>query len=337
MIEYHKIRRVVLEISSRCNASCPDCPRNFFGVDVLDNYPRCDLSLEQCKTIFQPDFLRQLRWLEISGNHGDFVTARHGVEIVEYFFTTNPNLMVHISTNASARPDMWARLGRTPAQVQFRLDGLADTHALYRAGTDWPSIIENARSFIETGGYAIWHMIAFDHNRHQIDQCRDLSVDLGFQEFRLTDLPRGQRNRLPVFTSDRRLSHVIGGYDNSTDFEHLLHHYKARDHWQDSEYSQPAQHIACDAVGDGENQGIYVASNGEVYPCCFLGFYPLINDRRLSNLQIRPMIQKNNALHHDIATAIDWFSQIKQSWQQPTVAQGRVDACNSTCGQCNRS
>lgn len=337
VIDYQKIRHVHLEISSRCNAACPDCPRNLFGVNVVDNYPQCDLRLEQIKTIFASEFLRQLESILICGNYGDFVTARDGVDCVEYFYQTNPNLHVSISTNASARPDIWPRLGRTPVEIEFRIDGLKDTHHLYRVNTDWDTVIKNAGAFISAGGRAIWHMIVFEHNQHQIDACRDMSRELGFYRFEITQQDPGVRNRMPVFGPDQQLRYVIGGYDSDTDFEYLKHHYFTRDHWQDMEYSVPAETIQCKAIGDGRDHSIYITSNGEVYPCCWLGFYPLTNDTRLGNLQIRSMIRNNSALEHGIPRAIEWFSKISQSWQLATVHQGRIDTCNTTCGSCHRS
>ena len=335
MIDYHKIRHVHLEISSKCNAACPDCPRNFFGVDIVDNYPRCELHLDQIKKIFSSKFLKQLESILICGNYGDFVMARDGVECVEYFFQENPNINITISTNAGARPKIWARLGQTPVNIQFRIDGLKDTHHLYRVNTSWDTVIANARSFIAAGGQATWCMIVFDHNRHQIEQCRTMSRNLGFSQFQIIQSPPGIRNSIPVFGSDQKLRYVIGGYNGDTDFESLKLHHFGRDHWLDLEYSVPAHRIQCKAIGDGRDHSIYISSNGEVYPCCWLGFYPLTNDIRLSNLQIRPIIKKNNSLEHGIETSLVWFREIEKSWQISTVQQGRVDACNSICGHCD--
>ena len=86
-----------------------------------------------------------------------------------------------ISTNGSAGTrNFWERLGKTKAIVTFGIDGLEDTHHLYRQNTVWSRIIKNAGIFIAAGGTASWQFIEFDHNKHQISLCRELSKKLGF-------------------------------------------------------------------------------------------------------------------------------------------------------------
>lgn len=311
MIDYQNIRKVHLEISTRCNAACPDCPRNFRGVDVIDNYPILDMKLEQAKKIFTVPFLQQLNRILINGNYGDFVTASDGVKIVEYFLESNPGLNIEISTNASARPNIWKRLGELGVTVDFRLDGLKDTHHLYRQNTDWDFVIENAKKFISAGGKATWAMIIFDHNRHQINACRQLSKDLGFTNFWTLDVGR---NTMPVFTTDRRLSHTIGDYQGSVDFDELLQRHKS----MNSNISVIEQPVNCYAVN---NKEIYVSATGDVYPCCWMGFYPETNKRRSGNHQIAAI--KHNAIEHSIEKAIEWFN---------TIEKEKMYICTETCG-----
>jgi MoaA/NifB/PqqE/SkfB family radical SAM enzyme len=327
MIAYENIRSVHLEISTRCNAACPDCPRNFRGVDILDTYPVLDMKLAQAKQIFSVEFLQQLDRLLINGNYGDFVTAQDGVEIVEYFLQTNPQLQIEISTNAGARPKIWNRLGELGVTVDFRIDGLADTHKLYRQNTDFDMIINNAKQFILSGGHAVWNMILFDHNQHQVEQARELSRELGFAEFQLID---AGRNTMPVFTSDKRLSHIIGNYTGSTDFDKLFED----SHTYLIDSTGPVRNEKNNRVIDcyaKKNQEIYIAANGEVYPCCWLGFYPTYSDRRSSNPQLKKIIFENNALEYGIKHATQWFNSVEQSWNQ-SVPEGKIFACNEQCG-----
>ena len=330
MIQYENIRSVHLEISTRCNASCPECPRNFRGVNnIIDTYPLTDMSLDQFQKIFSRDFISQLNEFYINGNHGDFVTARDGLKIVEYIKQVNSKIYLKISTNASARPEIWSELGALKIEVLFRIDGLKDTHHLYRLNTDYDLIIDNARKFIAAGGRAIWAMIKFNHNKHQIEDCRQISKSLGFKDFLLVDVGR---DTFPVFKSDKTLSHIVGDYKGSTDFDELYHQYQY--YKIEPKYSIKSEtsnrEIDCFST---KNKQIYVCANGEVYPCCWLGFYPLQSLASPSNTQLQPIIFKNNALEYDLKETIEWFSAIENSWAKENVLAGKIYTCNHVCGK----
>jgi MoaA/NifB/PqqE/SkfB family radical SAM enzyme len=187
MINFYEIRNVHLEISSLCNASCPWCPRTFWGYPYNDGYPEVNFSLSNAKKIFTLDLLKQLSSITINGNFGDIVMNPEGADIVEYFSGNNPNLSITISTNGSARSkEFWQRLATARAKVEFCLDGLEDTHHLYRQNTSWNTVIKNAKIFIDAGGDAAWKFIKFKHNLHQIDDCRNLSTQLVFKKFILS-------------------------------------------------------------------------------------------------------------------------------------------------------
>ena len=328
MIDYKSIRKVHLEISTRCNAACPDCLRNFRGVNVIDNYPLMDMSLATAQKIFSISFLNQLDRIFINGNYGDFVTAADGVEIVEYFLSVNPKLEIMISTNASAKSNIWQKLGALGVTVWFRLDGLKDTHHLYRQNTDYDLILDNASKFIAAGGTAVWAMIIFDHNRHQISACRELSKTLGFKQFQLVDTGR---NTMPVFNSKKELTHVIGDYRGSVNFDEILiKHNKSTSTSIIKQYTDSNKQISCYSKNNSE---IYIAVNGEVYPCCWLGFYPMREPNSIMNLQLAPLVFKNNALDFGIESAIEWFNGIEQTWKNQSVAEGRLYTCEQNCGR----
>jgi len=335
MINYADIRQVHLEISTRCNAACPDCPRNLRGVDIIDTYPVTDMSLSQFQQIFSVDFLKQLTTFLINGNHGDFITATDGLKIVEYIRKCNDNVVIDISTNASGKPRIWESLAALGVTVKFRLDGLADTHHLYRQNTDFNLIISNAKKFIAASknnpkSKAHWVLIPFDHNLNQIEECRKLSQALGFHEFEICD---AGRNTMPVFNSKRIFTHNIGDYKESTNFADIYEQYLSYITNTEVELAKlktMSTAIRCPAK---INKEIYVSANGEVYPCCWLGFYPNYRDKtRPLNYQLQPLIYKNNALEHSLETTIEWFSCVEKSWDIKTVQDGRIHACDNICG-----
>ena len=196
MYNIDDIKKVHLEISSRCNASCPMCPRNFHGYPHNDGYPEHDMTLDEAKKIFAPDFIGQLDEIFINGNFGDAVMNPETVDIVQYFRSHNENLIISISTNAGARDrKFWEYLAQLKIEIVFCIDGLADTHSLYRQNTLYTTVIKNAQTFIKAGGQAVWKMIDFDFNEHQRDEAKQLSKLLGFNSFQLI---KSQRKNTPV-------------------------------------------------------------------------------------------------------------------------------------------
>lgn len=330
MYNYQSIRHVHYEISTRCNATCPLCPRNMFGVEIIDDYPIHDMRLDEAKQIFTPEFLKQLEGISINGNLGDFVTARDGLEIVKYFLFVNPNLDIIISTNASAKPNIWHDLGKLGIKISFDLDGLEDTHKLYRQNTDWNMIISNAKKFISAGGIATWKMILFDHNRHQVAECEQLSKQLGFSRFELID---NNRNNGPVFNKNKVLTHVIGTPKEPLNFDELYsgkmsHRKNVRENPIQFYQTKPISKIFCDAKAGGS---IFITATGDVYPCCYTGFYPdhMFHE---GNEQIQKIKGNNSASEVGIERAMNWFNIVENSWKQTSYEDGALYVCNLQCG-----
>lgn len=320
MYSYSDIRDVHLEISTRCNAACPGCPRNLCGVDIVEGYPLHDMSLSEAKQIFSPEFLKQLDSLTINGNLGDFVTARDGLKIVQYFREQNSQLKIKISTNAGAQPKIWPELAKLNVEVLFCIDGLSTTHEKYRRQTDWTTVINHAKSFIQSGGTATWKMIVFDHNRHEIEQCRSLSQELGFKHFALID---HGRDAFPVFDQKKNFLYSIGQHNQPVDFTELHHRYI------DSTVNGYVPSVVVDSVDCSvkKKRSVYITATGEVYPCCWLGFYPRTM-WQMGNSQIVPLLPaNNNANQQGIESAIQWFDQVAETWTiQP------LTACKINCG-----
>jgi MoaA/NifB/PqqE/SkfB family radical SAM enzyme len=344
MYKFDQIRHVHLEISSRCNANCPLCPRSFFGYPHNNGFTERDLTLADAQRIFEPEFIKQLDELYINGNFGDVVMNLEAVDIIEYFKLHNPRIHVMISTNGGARnKKFWQDLARLNAEIYFCIDGLEDTHHLYRQNTLYSTVIQNARTFIAAGGRAVWRMIDFDHNKHQQAEAQQLRQQLGFTKFQLT---KGNRVDSLVFNKDRQLTHTIGNPtkefsepDGSFSFDRLWDtRINGEVLLEDIVGDELPKPIECEVE---KKKSVYVSSTGDVYPCCYLGFEPKTFGQgqwhQAINAQFKHMIKKNNALEHSLAQCIEWFEEIEKTWAIPTFEQGRVLMCNRQCGNCGSS
>ena len=344
MYKIQDIRQVHLEISSRCNARCPQCPRNFRGYPYNDGYPETNLTLEQVQDIFYADFVQQLELIHINGNYGDMVMNPETIDIIEYFRSHNTKSTIIICTNGSAKSDIfWKKLAELDCHVEFALDGLEDTHTLYRQNTNWQTVIRNAKTFISAGGCAIWKMIEFKHNQHQIADCEAMSKQLGFDMFKTVNDGRDQG---PVYDRQGWHVHNMGDWTAYNEDDDCIAHdtvYHAIQRRKDvvmsledvAQHETPRSSISCQAKNKKE---IYITANGEVYPCCWLGMYPKTTtgfgtDQAVINQQLQPLIGNNNALEHELEDCIAWFNRIEQSWSCNTYKDGRLIQCDRQCGK----
>ena len=119
-----------------------------------------ELTLQDCKDIFTPDFIKQLKSMYMCGNLGDPIVATDTLEIFEYFRQNNPTIHLSMNTNAGAqKEDWWIKLAQVfgkHGHVIFSVDGLRDTNHIYRQGVVWDNVERSMRAFIKGGGRARW-------------------------------------------------------------------------------------------------------------------------------------------------------------------------------------
>ena len=328
-MQLDNIREIHIEPTSLCNAECPQCARNIHGSGVNPNIQLNSLTINYFTNFFNNDNIKNIDKIFFCGNVGDPCATPDLLKICRYLKLIKSDIVLGINTNGSLRAKTWwQKLASPKVTIGFALDGLADTHARYRQDTDWYRIIENAQSYIDAGGQAIWRFVPFDHNRHQEAECRRLAKEMKFIYFE--NIHDG-RDAGPVYTRTGEFSHWLGPVGDPPPIKDMLQSHIT---WYDSKTVKikkdtPELNIRCRHKVTRE---IYLAADGTVYPCCYLGFYPLSMNHP-GNQELAQLVAENNALEYPLEQCFDWFDRVEQSWNQASIRDGRTFQCVNTCNQ----
>lgn len=342
-----------LEISSNCNLGCPGCVRTQYT--SIDQYqdPTVDITIENLLVHTHPDikknqFLsfdvfkqllnsstvqRSVERLEFIGTIDDPLMHPQFLDMIEYT-VKNTELVIIIHTNASLRNPVFfmkmARLlGKSTQEhrVCFSIDGLEDTNHLYRRGSNFNKIMDNATAFLkeldrfpDSCVRTIWQYLIFDWNKHQVDTAQQRATDMGFTEF-------ASRN-------DRALLDI--------DFKHEARLGNRGSNWSNLKARMDAR--AEDPISCKMQHMYFINFQGEVWPCCFF------NNRKYQNIQqdAHQVLTERFAHYGDNWNNLNYYSldeilknefyenDLVASWKSCSHGSGhqdRVTRCTQTCSK----
>jgi len=280
-MQLSEIQTLQIEPTSHCNAKCPHCPRfNFIdhGVFESDGTLHPDLTLsnidvEQFIKNIDLNKMTSLSRVLIEGDKGDPLMHPKIEKFIEFFSSLAFPPIIQLTTNGSIRNSRWwanlAKKQYPTLNVVFSIDGLADTNHLYRVGLDYKKIMNNAQAFINNGGYAIWKLIVFKHNEHQIDNIRSLSRQMGFSAFGIVNSSIDRFKGLSRWA----VKHENGSehYIEPAEKLHVTHREIFKTF---PKHQYPTSNIdsrICPNLAKGQ---IYITHQSYVLPCCMMHFVP---------------------------------------------------------------
>lgn len=333
------IKSIEIELSSLCNAACPQCMREF-RYDDKSWFPQTYLKTSAFNSI-SLQIWNNIEKIDFAGTFGDPATAPNLIEVCKLINSKNKNIDISISTNGGLKTvDFWKELASVLLDndtVVFSIDGLSDTLDIYRVNVNYNKVLTNAKAFIAAGGNAVWQFVAFKHNQHQIDEAEKLAKDLGFSSFKIVPT---QREKIDELAGVCRISKGVAilpptiptlKNNNESSFPITLE--KLLKETNTTE-------ISCRAK---KEQSIYIDCTGNVVPCCFIGaslytrpaifkindgwdeiYQPYVNS---ANLYVSPL--------EDILKS-DFFNKIEESWSKE-YSTGRIASCGMTCSATSAS
>ena len=358
--DYFKVDEYQLEITTYCNAACPQCPRNISGGEVNPYLALQHLSRESINRAFTKELCSRVRQIFFCGSYGDPIVHPDFLDILKDFRAKNPTLWLYLHTNGGVHNSEWwrelAQILNGYGKVDFGIDGLEDTNHLYRRGVKFEKAINNAQSFINAGGKAQWNFIVFKHNQHEIENAKLLSSIVGFEKI----LFRGTGRFLNHDTLEEKETwDVVPKKQDPYKLEiTTLDEYRnastkrlgdLKKEYPDIKEYFDSTPIKCDACVGNK---VTITAEGLVLPCNF--FEHNLYDARFKNRKINPgandlhFVDGKNQVEEfvnkhrteldinvntleSIFTSNFWHT-LETSWNK-TLDEGRIFECAFTCGQ----
>jgi len=269
MFEFSHLKSIHLEITTRCQASCPMCSRNYRGGRDNPSLKIADWSLDDFNRIFTDEVFQQVENIYFCGNFGDPIINIDLIPMCKIVVSKNKDIQIRIHTNGGARTaEWWTELAHTLPKdhvVIFGIDGLEDTHHIYRVGTTYENVIKNAQTFIAAGGNAEWVFIKFRHNEHQVDEARRRAKNLGFKNFTVKNSTRFMEPKFSVLNSNGETEYYL---EPPSDNQVIL---------IDASMITKAKAWMASTVIDcyvKQTKEIYIDAHKMIFPCCFLASIP---------------------------------------------------------------
>ena len=348
MYKLEDIKTIHLEVTQNCQASCPMCDRNMNGEGINPHINLDELTLEDCKRIFSPQFIKQLKTMYMCGNLGDPIIAKDTLEIFKYFREHNKDMWLSMNTNGGARDEEWWRelakvLGRMGAVI-FSVDGLGDTNHIYRQGVLWDNVERNARAFLDAGGRGRWDFLVFEHNQHQVHVAEGIARHIGMERFvakktgrfltadskkkekhQAVDRKGNKTNEIQKPSDEKYQNSAIKQYDN------IKEKHGSIDAYYDNAW------VDCKVKKEGS---LYISAEGLALPCCWTAgrmYKWWHKDPKVEQVWDfidaaggKTALDARNGIEKVFDTGI--FDSIQESWQKPSCAKGKLKVCAMKCG-----
>jgi len=351
---YKQVHKLQIDLTSHCNARCGACVRNVNGNEIKPGLELKHFDLDLWKRVTTEDTKGwYISHLSLNGNWGDAVMHPDLLEIVKIWTKHHPESMIAIATNGSLRDKkFWIELAKalrfaSHHKIDFAMDGMEDTHHLYRRKTSHTKLTENIKSFTDAGGIVKILMTMFEHNKHQVEEVKELSRKLGAREFKAR----------PSFTGEREL-HIQDGKDD----------YKIKGYYPEIEqktYRFPENEKISSDLKDGniymetnsrinESNKIHIESKcpwkqageiqidpwGIVWPCCYISKFGGGGSMKDANMDkvFAPGNDNliNIAFNENNLNLYTLKEVLKNKWFNTTVDNAVENAnwqiCDSNCG-----
>jgi len=260
-----KLKGFHLEPTNLCTLKCPRCPRtNFIETFKNKNWDNKNLNLDDLKKFIDIDITGLS--FGLNGNYGDPIYYPDLFNLIKYIKDNGAVIKLH--TNGSYKTlDWWTTLGSLLDNndiVNFSIDGTPENFTQYRVNANWPSIKQGIEIMVKSPAQIVWKYIIFSFNENDIEQTRQLSKELGMDDFVLNNSDRWIDNdwlRPNKYVNIDDTLLYNGSMNGNRD--------KSIIRWKHDKI----RNIEISPMCKSTNSLHFISADGYYLPCCLVGDY----------------------------------------------------------------
>lgn len=329
-----QLHKLHIDMSSHCNASCPNCLRNIYGGETIAGLPLAHFDVQMWNNLIKATEDSDITCLTLEGRWGDPIMHPNLPEMLETFCSVHPDAVIFITTNGGWQtPEYWKRLATVLSEnsyfhrIDFNIDGLADTNHLFRRGTNFNTIMENLAAFNDAGGHSSWIMHVYDYNKDQIETAREKSEEIGCMEF----TTRRVHNPVTLIETDTERYKLT-----ATDIDSVNYNtWQFKDDSKMITVHKKMNSLKLKTPCPWYNNGsIHIDPWGYVWPCNHISAFTYNDDPM--GVIVDDMFDEygefNNLKNNSLTEILkhEWFEKIHEH----AIMSGKWAICREECGAC---
>lgn len=344
---YNKNLKLILDITTYCNAKCPQCSRTNSidgGLEREKYVPLVHWSLPEVQLAYPKEELKNVDYVAFSPTWGDPMMNPNVYEIMDHFLDALPNYSsLQINTNGSMRDEnFWWRFGALAIKypkkifkVSFDIDGIdQEMHAKYRRNTNLQKVLDNMLAFSDNGvSNTVSQTILFKHNQNYMEEIKTLVKKYGSRSHQFVKSDRFRLDENETFKPFKFLNEngekeILEWADKPLENAYLAHYKNNQDIQEE---------IVCKWALDNI---LNINFDGQVWPCCYFGSrdYSLISEK----FNEEEVIKEYNILRFDNNVKFTPLTKIiENSWYtetlQKSIKNDPLEVCTKHCSTRMRS
>lgn len=244
-----QVKGIHLEPTNICTLKCPGCART----GLINQWPKHWKNHSLDKTVLLKFLDIDLSGINIDmcGNYGDPIYHPDLAGLIRDL--KHQGATISIVTNGGHRKrSWWQELVNELSSddlVTFSIDGIPENFTQYRINGDWPTTQDAIRVCVESSCSTNWKFIPFSYNENNIEQARQLSQDLGIDQFQISQSDRFDEQTMHFKPSESQIGSRWHNQQN----------------WKQSQTIKKIN-SECD---NGKTH--FISAEGYYMPCCYMG------------------------------------------------------------------